>query len=257
MTRNRIAMKRIVIVVCILALAGLVVYRRREQHLARLFSQATALTSTDDALDAVRELNTYGGTRVTSMLLTIGRGQVGFSPDVRLEAIKALGMRNDPSIATRLARLLQPYETLEIRQAVADTLAPRACSVECIESILHYLERVYRGERNAEHQIVVYPRESVHQELLEREEALYKVLHGILVSQSIITIAALEEVHGLGTDLPSDFSLDLLTRIVLPDSCSLLLKAEEVRRLPGVYISSSERLRSAMIHQGCNSGEPQ
>ncbi len=145
--------------------------------------------------------------------------------DEQTEAIKILGKSNDPEVASSLASLLQPHNGLNVRQATAQTLLNLPCERRCVESILHYLERVMRGELNLEDSPV--PAAGFNISFEHEHEQLYGNLYSILQREHTETIATLQSVYGLGSFTPASFALDLLPRLKLPESCPLLLRSNK------------------------------
>jgi hypothetical protein len=214
---------------------GYGLYRYREQQMDKLYAAAAGLPpafhGTVEAEAAVKKLGTYRGDRSTVMLLNIALGRTSFPwPDIQRAAMNALAARRDPKISVSLASLLQPHLTATTRLAVADALQTLPCSGECIASILHYLERVWRGEPNYEERTTFPPglNEGVKADLAKDQEALCQKLYVVLRREARSTIEALCLVYGLGTSTPSRFSLTLLSRVKLREACAAVLESERL-----------------------------
>jgi hypothetical protein len=211
-----------------------VYYRHAEGEPDELYSEVTADTTfqgSAKAIAAVKKLGTYRGRRVAEMLRQIAVGLVPVvRPEIRSEAISVLGERHDPAYATDLALLLQPHETITIRDAAANALRECPCEDGCVMSILYYLERIWQGEPNYEGRSIAPPglREKVKAREDKEESELYDALNGILQREAGRTVRILARVHGLGTDAPSNFALILSCRIGLREACPLLIQSEQL-----------------------------
>ncbi len=189
------------------------------------------------------------------MLLEIG---LGHGPlvwgDTQTEAIKALGKRNDPDVALAMANLLQPHEGLATRQAATAALQYLPCNTECVGSILHYLERVWRGEPNYEDRTV---RPSGFQDVtasLQRDQqTLYNSLYKVLQREQVATLTNLVKVYGLGSDAPSPFALELVSHLGLPEACPLLQQSDRaIEKLsPESYKAPRQELQAAIGSLKC------
>src|SRR6266436_6111192 len=144
-----------------IAAAAFLYDKYRTGVMARLYAEAVGYPpyyrGSAESQAAVKLLATYRGQRSTSMLLDIALRQNPVAPEAQTEAIKALSKRKNAEIATVFANLLQPHERLGIRQAAATALKDLPCKGDCVRSVLHYLERVWRGEPNEEDRTVFPP----------------------------------------------------------------------------------------------------
>lgn len=203
---------------------------------------------------AVRSLAAYRGRRSTVMLLDLALRQNPLAPEAQTEAIKALRDRKDPDIAIALANLLQPHEGMGTRQAVATALKDLPCKGDCIRSVLHYLERVWRGEPNEEDRIVFPPgTENLRSGQQTSQQVLYGTLYSVLHREKIETLTNLVQVYGLGSDDPSSFALDLLSRIQLHEGCPYLLQSDQsIKNSPsGLYTAPPKELQAAIASLNC------
>jgi hypothetical protein len=217
-----------------LVTAGYGVYHFREQQMDKLYAEAAGIPSAfrgvAEAQAAVKQLGTYRGDRSTVMLLNIAIGRTPFAwPEIQREAMNTLAARRDPKISPALAGLLQPHVPLPARQAAADALRTIPCTMECVQSILHYLERVWGGESNYEDR-TVFPsglNEGVKADLAKDQEALYQTLYAVLKRQGESTMAVLYQVYGIGTNAPSKFGIMVLSRMQFPGGCPALMQSKK------------------------------
>jgi hypothetical protein len=207
----------------------------RDDAVDRLFQEAagnpTFFRNNTDSRSALLKLAKYSGKRSTDMLLRIALGQSAPWASTQADAIKALSERREPEIATELAILLQPHQALEIRRAVAKSLETLPCEQECVASILHYLERISRGELNYE-DAFVYPADlaPVLGSHKEQQLEVYKSLDLVLQQRKADTLAVLVAVYGLGSVEPSEFALDVIARTQLTEACPLLQQSAQAEQ---------------------------
>ena len=235
-------------------LIGMGVYWYRERAMNALFAEAAAGTS--DSPEAVRKLGQYRGARSTELLLGIAMGYTNsLLPSAQCDAIKVLGSRADPKVAEHLARLLQPNSTLPVREAVADSLKSLPCNYNCMASVMHYLERISRGELNSEDQGPADPSidQDVGSKLANEQQALYQTLYEILRSKPSTTLRVLIDTYGVGTSMPSTFALTLATSANLRVACPLLRRSEQrmAQGRPGQYKEPRTELGEALKRLEC------
>jgi hypothetical protein len=251
---GRTLIKRLLALGVVLAIAAASYLSYRNRQMDRLYAEAAgypqSFRGTVQSTDAVRRLATYRGRRATEMLLEIG---LGHGPlvwgDTQSEAINELGKRNDPGVALAVANLLQPHEGLATRQAAATALQHLPCNTECVGSILHYLERVWRGDPNYEDR-TVRPTgfQDVTASLQKEQQALYARLYRVLQREKLATLTNLVKIYGLGGDAPSAFALDLVSHLGLPEACPLLQQSDRaIKRLsPDSYKAPRQELQAAI-----------
>lgn len=235
-------------------------YRYREQRMDRLYAEASGPGdgSSDSAAAqaAVREIATYRGATSTEMLMNIALGRSGFAwPDVQREAIKALASRDDSMIAAGLSSALQPHYPLTTRQAATEALRVMRCPAECVNAILHYLERVMGGEPNYEDR-TSFPtglNVGVKSETFMEQQLLYSNLFEILKREKGLTLDSLVRVYGLGTDAPSKFSLALVSRMQFRDACPAATRSAELARqsTPEYFLSPRDEIQAALDTLKC------
>jgi hypothetical protein len=246
-------------IVVAISVAAYLTYRNNQMD--RLYLEAIGyppfFKSSGESTAALRKLSSYRGRRASEMLLDValGRGPAGeFLPETQEEAIKLLGERKDPKVALSLAKLLQPHEGLAIRKAVALGLKYPTCKDECVRLILHYLERVWRGDPNHEDRWTgPSGRASVTANVRKEQEILYADLYVTLKSARAETLTSLADIYGLGTADPSPFALDVVSRLGSDDACPYLVQSDEALKnlSPEFYKAPRLELRSAIASLGC------
>jgi hypothetical protein len=203
-------------------IGGTIYYRQKSME--GLFRQALSFdpTSSEDRIAAVRGLGEFQSGASTAYLLEIALGENPLtSPEVREEAIKQLGRRGNQEIGIELSARLQLHEQLGMRTVLSRALQDVACNGTCVLSILHYLERICRGEPTFEDRFEdPYPEitDSIRQEQRLVIESLHKVLRKV----PDVTLAKLVEVYGLASESPSAFALDLVQSLELREACPIL-----------------------------------
>jgi len=151
----------------------------------------------------------------------------------RVAAIEALADRHDSRVAPVLARLLQPHVEQPVRKAVADALEKLHCVGDCTASVLHYLERTSQGETNIEDRGMPHVDgqegfwDRVQAMLARDQQSVYESLYTVLQQQGAATTYVLVNVYGLGTEAPSRFALQILSRTRLPEACPALMYSQE------------------------------
>jgi hypothetical protein len=254
-------LRRVLAIVGVLVgTAGYGLFRYRDQHLDRLYARASGLppafSSAADAQAAVKELGSYKGSKSERMLLSIALGRTALAlPDVQREAMHALASRGDSSISATLAMVLQPHYPLPTRQAAAEALQTIPCSPECIQGILHYLERVWQGELNYEDR-TRFPAgldEVVKADLARDQETLYQTLCKVLKRESRLTLGVLVQVYGLGTSAPSKFSLEVINRMQLSEACPQVSQSQRLSKQSSAdsFLAPREELETTVHTLGC------
>lgn len=225
----------------------------------RLYAEAAGdpryFRASSESADAVRKLAAYRGRRCTDLLLALALQNNTVAPEAQTEAISALRERDDPRIAPALASLLQPHEGLNVRKATAAALQDLPCNGECTLSILHYLERIWRGEPNYEDRWVDHTPgfEDVTISLQKNQQEVYSKLHSVLRREKMETLGALIKVHGVGSTATSSFALDLLPRLQLKEACPFLLRSDQQLETlsTGLYKGPREELQGAIASLNC------
>jgi hypothetical protein len=202
---------------------------------------------------AVRRIASYRGTHSTTLLLSIATAPPGsiVPPVARSEAIGALGQRNDPEVATALAALLQPWEDLDTRQDAAKAFQKLTCQEQCLLSVLHYLERIWRGEPNVEDRLI-FRIPGQQEEEQQRQRLVYEALYSVLRKTAVPTVRDLVIVYGVGSEDPSPFALDLVARAQLREACPVLLRSDQsLKHLQHLYAPAPPELVSAIRELKC------
>jgi hypothetical protein len=207
---------------------------RRRSTIERQFHDAADIrVSSKERLIDIDDINGSNDTRTTQFLLRLAvDNAVPF--DSRNAAVAALAKRHDPAISADLAILIQPHTSESLRHAVATTLLQLSCSTECVQDVLHYLERMWRGEANSED---IVTDDLPTKELLQSNPALVNAqiaqvqadqqqlisqLNAILLRNRFGTIEILQRVYGLGSVRPSPFALHIVGELHLPEACPSL-----------------------------------
>jgi hypothetical protein len=175
--------------------------------------------STAERTDAVRKLASFQGEESKRLLLQIASSNSTEAP-IRAQAVAMLKARSGERVSDVLARLLQPHSSLSLRMAVAEYLKGSPCAGDCIRSILHYQERIWRGDNTSETEMAGESMRGVHS---EDQEKLAKDLSNVLLANRSATLGVLMEIYGLGSRYPSQFSLEVIDRLSLRDACSELV----------------------------------
>jgi hypothetical protein len=230
----------------------------RNEVMARLYAEALGHSpyyrGSVESQAAVKTLATYRGRRSTIMLLDLASRQNTLTPGAQVEAINALRDRKGAEIAIVLASLLQPHEALSTRQAAATALKGLPCKGDCTRLVLHYLERVMRGEPNEEDRTVFPPgTENLRADQQTSQQMLYDTLYSILQQEKIETLTSLVQVYGLGSDDPAPFGLDLASRLKLFEACPYLLQSgQNIESSPsGLYTAPPKGLQGAISSLNC------
>lgn len=243
----------------LLILVGLFFFDKyRSSTMDRLYAEAAGypgfFASSSQSVSAVHDLADYRGPYSTDLLLALASQDSPLVPEVQLEAIGALKTRHEPRLVPILTGLLQPHEDLSSRQAAADALESLQCKGNCVYPILHYLERVWRGELNDEDRWI-FPEGSnrTNSKTKSAQKELYASLDGLLQREREETVTVLVRVYGLESSAPSPFALTTVTRLGLSEACPMLLKArEQLKDLsPENYQAPREELQSAIEGLKC------
>jgi hypothetical protein len=196
-----------------LILIGAFVGQRR-RAMKELYTRATA-GGTDRV--AIENLAQYKGDFATDLLLQIALNPNSGSPE---KAIQTLAGRRTRDLSGPLSILLQPHSGLELRLAVADLLLNHPCSPECVDRILHYRERLWRGEPNYEDHFANLSNTKWDTgAIAAKQKMLLDELARVLLRERRTTLRSLEQTYGLGYPYPSSFSVDLVGQLGLIEAC--------------------------------------
>jgi hypothetical protein len=166
---------------------------------------------------AIEKLAQYKGDFATDLLLRIALSPTAGSPE---KAVQSLAGRRTRDLSGPLSTLLQPHYGLELRLAVADFLQYHPCSVECIDRILHYRERLWRGESNYEdHFMDLNNTKWETGAIASKQRKVLDELALILVRERRTTLRSLQQTYGLGFPYPSRYAVDLVGQLELIEAC--------------------------------------
>jgi hypothetical protein len=205
-------------------------------HLARSAAARYAEGASDpgrgstERLRDISKLSRIPGPGTTQFLIDIAiNPSVPF--DSRNAAVTALKGKQDPSISADLAALLQPHNAETLRSAVADALTQLPCSVECARSVLHYLERMWRGDSNSEDLVADSPPvedltkldpqliNSQTTAIRKQRQQVVAQLESVLSENPAETLKVLRDIYGLGSFHPSYFAIYMVGELRLSQAC--------------------------------------
>jgi hypothetical protein len=149
------------------------------------------------------------------MLLEIALSRRAFI-DSREAAVESLAGNCDETVSAELAGLLQLHNPLSLRQASATALAKCPCNLRCVQSILSYLERSWRGEKTLEGESQI---EEVREAMRKDQELVYSFLMTVLRAQKKKVVQTLVDSYGLSSPVPSKFTLFLVDRATITEAC--------------------------------------
>jgi hypothetical protein len=229
---------------------------REAAELHRIATDTTGGTAEQQR--ALAELARQPGRESARYLLAVALNE-GLLIEIRLQAIRSLGQRSDledtAASLSDLSRLMQPHVALAIRSAVADAIQ-RHCPRTCIGSVVHYMERLWRGDPTTEEILAT----ETSQQIKDEQEKVERQLVTVLLDNTGQTIEILTEVHGLGASpqnpltrpFPSEFALYLVDRMRLRETCPVLKEATELRGEGQMWLKWRERLKSTINSLGCH-----
>ena len=139
-------------------------------------------------------------------------------PDVRLMVVSAMSKRREPEISEALSHVLLPQNALALRSAAAEALLGQRCGRSCLANLLHYMERLWWGER---------PSESLGKQTLDSDEyfknyesRVNENLNQVLLNDRSTTLEQLQDVYGLGSKDPSPFGIHMAEELHLREACN-------------------------------------
>ena len=229
-------------------------FRLAQQRTELLYEQAFAPGSTREVSRSAIEKLARDGPHGRKLLLDAAMGRTAtfsFASQPQIEAVRALRSSSDPTVANELASLLQPHNSLDLKMAVAQTLQDLPCSRACIESVLHYLERIWHGDLNTEDEMI--PQLGMTFSSKAEHDKLFKDLYSVLTREGRETLSALERIYGLGSENPALFALDLLNHVQIAGACDPLHNSLlGMDRLPkGLFKSPRAQVDSALSAMNC------
>lgn len=159
----------------------------------------------------------------------------------REAAVSALSRYSDAETSRVLASLLLPQTSLSLRLAIASHLRQSKCDESCVQSILLYLERNWRGEPNIEDGS---KDAEVNLEIKRLQDRLRNQLYDDLLRERRQLGEALVSYFGLGSPVPSLFGLHVVSDLKLTDTCiELELSSRSVSN------SQLERQVDSLMHE--------
>ncbi len=179
--------------------------------------------------------------------------KIAKDPNAQIEsreaAVTALSKFTDSETSRALASLLLPQTPLSLRLSIASHLHDSRCDQSCVQSILLYLERDWRGEPNLEDGT---RNPEVALEIKGQQNRMRKELYDDLLESRREMGEVLVAYFGLGSPVPSSFGLHVVSDLKLADSCAELELSSRV--------SSNSALKSqvdSIMHNlGCKQTMP-
>lgn len=178
-------------------------------------------SGTASAGAAIKKLSAYRGSWPTDSLLSIATADREFIDDRQDLAIHAVAIRGNAVAIAQLSELLQPSNGLARREAVAKALVENVCNGQCVQSILHYLERYWSGQGEKE-DITLLAMHSDDPEIDKEEASVAEDLGKVLTRNERTTLDVLDRIYGLGSPAPSAFSLHVVESLHMRRACFLL-----------------------------------
>jgi len=191
----------------------------RHHRMTELYKKALR-GQTSDADSAMRELGNFHGEESADLLLRLASPTSRFVDNRQTVAVQILARRNNATVTARLAESLKPYSSLSLRKDVSQALLETDCNFVCIQSVLHYLERLSCRELNVEE---AFERNSDFRSGLkaEQDEIVRRLLQ-VLSKDQDLTKHVLTSEYGLGTDYPSRFGVEIAGSAQIKSACPLL-----------------------------------
>jgi hypothetical protein len=178
-------------------------------------------TSTTEREVALQVLSKDSSPETTKAIIAIA-----LSPNVRPDGprmlIRVLAARPAPETSEALSEFLQPHIAPAIRREAADALRQTGCTSACILNILHYKERLWKGEVPSE--LDVEQHEDAKTQFESEENTINEALDYVLQRSPQETLQQLRTVYGLGSMHPSPFALYLLRELTFAEGCADLSK---------------------------------
>ena len=231
----------------LIILAGIACFLAyRRLPVVRLYETAANPESgTETQVTAIRELSRHSDGYSMILLLRLAMNPK-LDALARSAAISALANHPDPLISAQLAELLQPHTALALRYEVARTISQADCSIECVRSILHYLERMWEGQPNLEDWMSQGSDPA--NALTEQQNQLIHQLKRTLIREREKTLSVLSDVYGLGSLDPSCFGIHIVDELHLSEACPGLERPYLDRLVKGQTL---KELETAKQHLGC------
>jgi hypothetical protein len=217
-----------VITLSLVATLGFTFLRQREARMEALYGRVVMGMGSSESQSALRQLATYRGRHAQDLILQVARNRNPLDlAHNRIEAIRILGKRGDVDTAVRLAETLRPYEGLDVREAVAESLLELPCASECVRLVLDYRERMWRGDTSLESLIG-----SAAKEIGEQSLEIDRKLDRLLLNHKDQTLSTLIRHYGLGDIAVSPFPLYLVVHLGITDACPYLQIDKQFKPFP-------------------------
>lgn len=205
-----------------LALCALVyVYRKHSDTVKAIAVFSDYRTTTAEREEAVKVLSRDSSPETTKAIIAIA-----LSPNARPDSpkmlIPVLAVHRDPEISEALSEFLQPHIAPAIRLEAADALKQAECASACIVNILHYKERLWKGDVPSE--LDISQDEDAKESFQKEENTINDALDSILQRNPYGTLQQLRKVYGLGSMHPSYFALNVLQTLTFVEACTDLSK---------------------------------
>jgi hypothetical protein len=214
------------------------------QDIRQVYGIAVSGEVTPDAVQRIAALPIPEATELLSSLVITPTA----SFENRLGALDELNRLATPDAFEGIAKILAPHTPMDLREHAAELLArSNQCSNRCIYSVLFYLYRSAAGEMAAREKDAKH-----HVEIEQRKNGIVAELDRLLARERKAAIGSLIAFYGLGTDEPSEFSLSLLRRLRVTESCPYLVKSAELQsRLAKIRPSNPASTLKLIKDLGC------
>jgi hypothetical protein len=216
----KIALSLAVVVIAAVTVAGIRQHRHSEASRSVEILRDWART-TKEQEEALAALKDDGEPQITKALIEILTASQT-SPLTREMIIPVLAVRRDPEIPEVLSELLQPHGPLAIRRRAVDALGRLECPPTCVRRVLHYKERIWRGDVTSE--LDGFQQNDGTKEFQAEEAAINEDLNSVLQHNRVATMKELQSIYGLGSLHPSYFALYLSQELTLPEACADLTR---------------------------------
>ncbi|HUK30905.1 MAG TPA: hypothetical protein VLV89_07315 [Candidatus Acidoferrum sp.] len=150
--------------------------------------------------------------------------------EIRVQAVNAIGEEGTVEDSYGVSNLLQPYNPMVLRLAVGSTIEKIGCSMGCVANVLHYLERIWKGEHALEDWVMI-PGDPIKTDQVSKQNLEVSLLY-VLIHNKKDTRFVLTSVYGLGTEFPSPTAILAVEKLRLTEACPDLRRANRVAPPP-------------------------
>jgi hypothetical protein len=193
------------------------------------------------------------GQRAKEALFAIAENPKTFA-DNQEAAIRALASRGDAETGERLSAMLHPYQSLDIREVLSESLLKLPCNHACVEHVIHYLEQRWYGEKGYEEEDQDEGRQfqKTNQEIEQR-------LRSVLANNLVETKSVLADEFAIanGSSAPSQFGISLVGNLGLTSMCPELRSSHETLQARRSRKELLDALSGAETKLGCPSSPAQ